>query len=56
MTVREIAEGVAQAHGLDMSSKAIMNKLGENVRAALFKPREGVVREEVDGVYRWRAA
>jgi hypothetical protein len=33
-----------------------MKTLVANTRAALAKPREGVIRDMVGGVYQWRAA
>ena len=56
MTVRELTHAVAQVHGLDVTSKEAFNKLMANTRETVSKPREGVVRETVDGVYRWRVA
>ena len=56
MSVRELAAAIAVSHGLDVSTRAAMETLLNNVRAAISKRREGVAREEVDGVYRWRAA
>jgi hypothetical protein len=55
MTVRDLAAAVAAAHGLD-TGKVAMKTLVANTRAALAKPREGVIRDMVGGVYQWRAA
>ncbi len=56
ITVRELAAGVAKAHGLGVSTKAAMEQLLNNVRTAVSKPRDGVIREEVGGTYGWRTA
>jgi hypothetical protein len=53
--VPDLAHAVARAHRLYVSTKAAFNKLMANTRAFLSQPREGVVREAVDGVYRLRA-
>jgi uncharacterized protein YigA (DUF484 family) len=56
LTVRDLAEAVAAAHGLDTSSPKAMRTLIANTRSAMSKPREGIVREDVGGVYQWRRA
>jgi hypothetical protein len=51
MIVQDLVGAVAQAHGLDVSTWTAMRTLIANSRAAMSKPREGIIREEVGGVY-----
>jgi hypothetical protein len=39
---------------LDVSTTKAMGTLAANTRAALSKPRDGIVRDEVGGIYRFR--
>ena len=42
LTVREIAERMAEATGLDMATTKAANQVVANVRAALARPHEGL--------------
>lgn len=54
LSIREMAAAVAAAHGIDVSTKKALGVLVANTRAVLSRPHEGVVREGVEGEYRWR--
>jgi hypothetical protein len=46
LTVREIAERLAEGMGLDMSTTKAANQVVANVRAALARPHEGLSSEK----------
>ena len=54
MTVREIAVQVGREHGLDMDDRKALDPMVANVRAALSRPRDGIVFwKRPDGVMVW---
>ena len=54
MTVREIAVQVGRELGLDMEDRKALDPMVSNVRAALSRPRDGIVfGKRPDGVMIW---
>jgi hypothetical protein len=57
LSVKEIAERLGEATGLDMSTMASARVVADNVRACLARPHDGVrCEKEGKGPMRWRAA
>jgi hypothetical protein len=56
MTARAVAEQIARDFRLDVQTTETMNKLVSKVRAALSKPREGIVSERRGEAILWQCA